>query len=256
MMSAEALSLIGPEDPAPCEIINGESETPVALVCEHAGRAIPATLGDLGLSDEVRARHIGWDIGAAAVTRRLAARLGATAILQPYSRLVVDCNRPPEAPDFIPEISDGTVVPGNRKTVHRAEREREIFDPFNAAVKEITDRPGLRLILSIHSFTRYLGGHDRPWDVGFLYRRDAATSGRLAALLSRQRPHMLIGMNQPYRIEDLSDWFVPRHGERTGLAHSLIEIRNDLIADTDGAAEYADLLAAIIEEFLAGDTGC
>ena len=104
---------LGPADPAPVEWVNGESASPLFLVCEHAGQAIPAALGGLGLPPGAVDRHIGWDIGAEALARALAARLDAPLVLQRYSRLVIDCNRPPEHPSAMPAQSDGQVIPGN-----------------------------------------------------------------------------------------------------------------------------------------------
>ncbi|MEO0999739.1 MAG: N-formylglutamate amidohydrolase [Pseudomonadota bacterium] len=243
-------SLIGPADPPPVEWLAGTG--PVALVCEHAGRAVPAALGDLGLGEGEIARHIGWDIGAAAVTRALSARLDAPAVLQPYSRLVIDCNRPPGASESVPEVSDATPVPGNRglSPAARAAREAEIFAPFQAAVAALISR-GPRIILAIHSFTPSLAGVHRPWEVGFLHRADRATSAALAAALRARRRETVIGMNEPYRIEDTSDYFVPVHGEGSGIPHALIEIRNDLIADSAGVAAWSGLLAAAIGDVLA-----
>jgi len=251
-MSEMSDTLLGPGDPVPVEILNDGADHPLLLVCEHAGRAIPARLGDLGLDAAARATHIGWDIGAAAVTRRLAEALGAPAVLQPYSRLVIDCNRPLDAPDSVPEASGGVVIPGNAGRPMAGARAREIFVPFQAEVTRLADARERRALLAIHSFTPSLRGAERPWEVGLLYRADAESSGRLAALLSARRPAMLIGMNQPYTIEDESDWFVPRHGERTGLPHSLIEIRQDLIGNEAEQAAWADLLAEVINDFLRG----
>ena len=251
-----APSLLGPADPAPVEVVNGDSAHPLLLVCEHAGRAIPGALGTLGVDTGDRDSHIGWDIGAAAVTRLMAEKLGAPAVLQPYSRLVIDCNRPPEAPDSVPEVSHGIPVPSNRDGALRAARIAEIFDPFNDAVTRFAARPGRRVLISVHSFTPVLAGVARPWEIGLLYRADAATSGRMAALLSARRPSLVIGMNQPYDIDDLSDWFVPRHGERTGLPHSLLEIRNDEIAAPEGQRAWAALLSDVMMDFIERGNGC
>ncbi len=248
----ESGRLLSPLDPDPVTIINGDSTFPVLFVCEHAGKTVPQALGDLGLSADALDAHIGWDIGAAGVTRLLADQIGAPAILQSYSRLVIDCNRPPEAPDAMPQISDGVQVPGNRNLTKeaRASRRQAIFDPFNAAVTELRKSPHCRAILSIHSFNPQLqDGVPRPWEISFLYRRDTATSERLRQLVLESAPDLTVGMNEPYQIDDESDWFVPRHGEESGLPHSLIEIRNDLIADAGGQAEWAKLMTAVVHRF-------
>lgn len=250
------LTLLGAGDPAPVENLNDASDAPVLLLCEHAGREVPERLGGLGVTRAQREAHIGWDIGAAEVTREIARRLGAPAVLQRYSRLVIDCNRPPDAPDAVPEVSDGVVIPGNHGlgAEARAARVAEIFAPFHAAAAALFARVPRRAAFAIHSFTPVMGGVRRPWELGFLFRHDRETSARLRELVLRRRPGTVIGMNEPYQIDDASDWFVPRHGEARGLPHSLIEIRNDLIADAAGQAAWAELLAEVIGEFLKEQT--
>lgn len=245
-------SLLGPDDPAPVAEINAAGAAPLLLVCEHAGQAIPARLAGLGVTRDQLDAHIGWDIGAAEVTRRLAAALDAPAVMQRYSRLVIDCNRPPEAPDSIPETSDGHAIPGNRGVSAQERRARidEIFAPYQAAVAARLDRAAIGSTVSIHSFTPRMNGIDRPWDVGFLFRRDAATSSRLAEALAALAPDLIIGMNQPYQIDDESDWFVPRIGEARGLPHSLIEIRNDHIRSAAGQRLWAERLSLILGAFI------
>ncbi|WP_158971529.1 N-formylglutamate amidohydrolase [Chachezhania sediminis] len=240
-------------DPAPVAWVNRGAVSPILLVCEHAGRAVPQALNGLGLTADQLSLHIGWDPGAAAVTRAMAQRLDCPAVLQAYSRLVIDCNRPPAAPDAMPETSDGVTIPGNAglSPADRAARTREIFDPFHAAVTAARTH-GPQILLSIHSFTPRLmsRGGPRPWHIGFLGRRDMATSERLMAGVRRLRPGLSVALNEPYQIDDLSDWFVPRHGEPSGLPHSLIEVRNDLIGDAAGADEIAALLCRAVEPLL------
>ncbi|MEM6439621.1 MAG: N-formylglutamate amidohydrolase [Pseudomonadota bacterium] len=251
----EPRSLLAAGDPAPVEAIEGAAGHPLLLVCEHAGRAVPAVLNGLGLAPEAFEGHQAFDIGAEGVTRGLAARLGCAAALQAYSRLVIDCNRPPGAWDAMPAVSHGLEVPGNRAP-ERAARVREIFEPFQAEVARLAAAPGRRLLISIHSFTPRLGGRSRPWQIGLCYRRDAETSGRLAAALTARAPDLVLGMNQPYPIDDAADWFVPIHGEGTGAPHALIEMRNDLIAAPEGEARWADLLADAIEDLIEGSAPC
>ena len=244
--------LLTPDDPAPVEVVNPDSAHAVLLVCEHAGREIPTRLGDLGLPPGEINRHIGWDIGAGAVSRRIAAILGSACVLQRYSRLVIDCNRPPHAPDAMPEVSDGTVVPANRDLgqAARAARVEAIFMPYDKALTASFARAPRRAAFSIHSFTPVFGGRSRPWDVGLLFRRDEQTSAALAAILNELEPALSIGMNEPYQVDDVSDWFVPVHCETRGLPHSLIEIRNDHIETAEGQERWATLLATAIARWL------
>ncbi|WP_163847201.1 N-formylglutamate amidohydrolase [Pseudooceanicola aestuarii] len=244
-------------DPAPVEKIAATGDMPALLVCEHAGQAVPRRLNGLGLTAQTLDLHVGWDVGAAAVTRRMARRLGCAAVLQRYSRLVIDCNRPPDAADAIPAVSDGVQVPGNRdlSAAQHGGRVAEIFQPFHEAVLAARAAP-LSVMLSIHSFTPRLAatGALRPWHIGFLGRRDLRSSERLMEVIAGLRPDFDLALNEPYQIDDDSDWFVPRHGEASGLPHSLIEIRHDLIATEAGQAEIADLLCDAVTTFL--ETGC
>ncbi|MGJ8628937.1 MAG: N-formylglutamate amidohydrolase [Sulfitobacter sp.] len=244
--------ILGAQDPSPAEVINASSDHPLLLVCEHAGNATPQALNGLGIAEKDRDSHVCWDIGAEAVTRYMAATLGAPAVIQPYSRLVIDCNRPPDAVDAMPALNHGVQVPGNRDLTDtaRATRVTEIFDPFQATVADQLARHPRRIILSIHSFTPLLAGKLRPWHIGFLFRKDTETSAHLGRFVNEFQPDLTIGMNEPYEIDDASDWFVPHHGEARGLPHSLIEIRNDLISDTTGQRTWADILTNAINRYL------
>nr|WP_325250035.1 N-formylglutamate amidohydrolase [Amylibacter sp.] len=247
--------LLGPNDPSPFEVVNPDSTYPAVLVCEHAGRVIPEALGDMGLSASARQAHIAWDIGAEAVSRRVASQLGACLILQRYSRLVIDCNRPPDSETAMPVISDTISVPANLDLSEdqRSRRVSEIFDPFQAAVDAQILKPGCTATFSIHSFTRSMAGQYRPWDIGFLFRKDSQTSLSLAESFAAFVPRDRIGLNEPYTIDDESDWFVPQHGEAKGRHHSLIEICNDLIDTPEGQTQWAEWLTTAITQFMQKD---
>lgn len=232
-------------DPGAVDVTAPAVRPQLLLVCEHAGRLIPARLEGLGLTEAERARHIAWDIGAESVARGLARRLGARLVVQRYSRLVIDCNRPPLGIQSIPEVSDGTRVPGNRGLgeADKAARVSEIFEPYAAALAEEAAAPGLAAMVSIHSFTPVMNGMERPWDIGFCYRSAESRGAGLAAAFRAAHPDLNVADNEPYQIDDETDWFVPRCAEPSGLPHCLIEIRNDRIATEAGAALWADRLA-------------
>ena len=107
-------ALLAADEPAPVRVLRPGSRSPFFLTADHGGRLIPARLSTLGLDEIERVRHIAWNIGIAGVTERLSEALGATAVLQPYSRLGIDCNRDPAAADSIAEVSEATAIPGNR----------------------------------------------------------------------------------------------------------------------------------------------
>lgn len=245
--------LLTPSDPPPVEWVNRESTAPVLLLCEHAGKAIPAKLDGLGLPQGAVDLHIGWDIGAERLARSLAAKLSAPLILQRYSRLVIDCNRPPGTTGSVPEISDHVVIPGNSNLSPAARREREklIFDPLNEAIAEGFAQNPRRAAFSVHSFTRQMcRGDRREWDAGFLCRRDLETARVFPDALKRARPDLNLAINEPYQIEEDGDWFIPHHAEPRGIRHCLIEVCNDQLHSEKAVAEWAGLLARAIDEVL------
>jgi predicted N-formylglutamate amidohydrolase len=242
--------LLGAEDVAPVHEVNAAGTSPFLLTCDHYGRIIPRRLGDLGLPESELARHIAWDIGIAGVAEALSNHLGAHLVAQRYSRLVIDCNRPPDAPSAIPRISEVTVIPGNDGISDEASaaRRREVFDPYHRRIGEVIDRrlhDGVPTVLvALHSFTPVYKGDARPWHIGTLYHRDV----RLPPLLLqglRAEPDLVVGDNEPYAVSDDTDYTIPVHGERRGLMNTGIEIRQDQIAEPAGQRAWADRLARI-----------
>jgi predicted N-formylglutamate amidohydrolase len=248
---------LSPGDVLPFEVVNPGGQSLFLLVCEHAGTAVPASLDRLGLPSEAFGLHIASDVGAAAVARLLAASLDAPLILQPYSRLIVDCNRPFEAPDCFPEISDTVPIPGNASLSMEDRRERfsAIHAPFHREVAEILDRGGpasSSILVSIHSFTPSLmsTGVPRPWEIGLLFNRDDRFARQLMPVLKRLRPRVVAAFNEPYVASDATDYTIPVHGEGRGAEHVLIEIRNDLVGEPEGQADWAALLAEALKQTL------
>jgi len=252
--SAGDLSLLlGSADVPPVLEENPLGRSPFLLTCDHDGRAIPQTLGDLGLPESELARHIAWDIGIAGVAMALSKHLDAHLIAQRYSRLVIDCNRPPTAPSSIPRISEATIIPGNEGLTREATlaRRREIFDPYHRRIREVIDarlHTGVpTALVSLHSFTPVYAGIARPWHIGTLYHRDLKLPPLLLKLL-RAEPDLVVGDNEPYAVSAETDYTIPVHGEARGLMNTGIEIRQDLIADQAGETEWAERLARIFAE--------
>ncbi|WP_372362401.1 N-formylglutamate amidohydrolase [Xanthomonas sp. NCPPB 1325] len=243
--------LLGPDDPAPFTVHNAQAASPWLLIADHAGQRVPARLANLGLPQFELDRHIGWDIGIAQVTQLLADALDAVAIAQTYSRLVVDCNRPHASATLMPEVSDGTSIPGNLQLSAEARRQRidEIFAPYHARIAAELETRAQRqqptLLVSMHSFTPIMAGHARPWHAGVLYNRDTRLAHRLLQAL-RAEPDLVVGDNQPYAVSDASDYAIPVYGEGRGLPHVELEIRQDLIADAAGQHAWAQRLARIL----------
>lgn len=249
-------ALLGADDPPPFEIVNPGGAAPVVFLCDHASNRVPAALRGLGLPPEELRRHIAWDLGAAALARRLAAHFDAPAVLSGYSRLVIDCNRTLEDEQSIPEVSDGTPVPGNRGLTKReaAARAEACFRPYHEACAAALDRAEARgrppPIVIMHSFTPALsGGSRRPWHVGILWKQDGRLAQPLLRVL-RARGDLCVGDNQPYNAAAPSPrgYTMPVHATRRGRAGVQIEVRQDLIADEAGIGRWAGILGEALAE--------
>ncbi|HEY4041913.1 MAG TPA: N-formylglutamate amidohydrolase [Rhodopila sp.] len=234
--------LLTADDPCPARVLREAGVSDIFLIADHAGRAIPRALGDLGVPGGDRERHIAWDIGIAGVTERLSMLLDATTVLQTYSRLVIDCNRDPSWPTAMPEVSEYTAIPGNvgLSAEARAARVAAIFTPYHHRIRALLDVRAHRrtVLVAMHSFTPSFKGENRAMQVGMLYNRDARLAGILLDLLRREGD-LVVGDNAPYAITDDSDYSVPTHGEQRGLAHVEVEIRQDLIATPAGQEAWA-----------------
>jgi predicted N-formylglutamate amidohydrolase len=246
-------ALLGEYDPAPFRVLQGAPESPYIVICDHAGRSVPRALGSLGLSDADLDRHIAWDIGAAALARQLGAELGAWVILQEYSRLVIDCNRPLTSPTSIVQESEDTIIPGNLAiTPAQAEaRAHCIFGPYHARIsRELGERAArgqASILIFLHTFTPSFRGVARPWHAGVLHHRDARLALPLLRAL-RSMPQLLVGDNEPYAASESTDYGLVEHGERRGLLHVELEIRQDLLADAAGQAVWATRLARLLRD--------
>ena len=245
--------LLGSTEVPPVHQYNAAGRSPFLLTCDHYGRLIPRVLGDLGLPESELERHIAWDIGIAGVAEALSDHLGAHLVAQRYSRLVIDCNRPPAAASSIPMMSEATTIPGNDGIARDAAeaRRQQIFDPYHQRIDEVIDaraRDGIPTVLvSLHSFTPVYAGIRRPWHIGTLYHRDTMLPPRLLKHL-RAEPDLVVGNNEPYAVSDETDYTIPVHGEARGLMNSGIEIRQDLIGDQAGQQQWAERLARVLGE--------
>lgn len=236
----------------PFEIVEGVRDRGMVLVADHARNALPDEYGDLGLPSEEFQRHIAYDIGVEAVTRRLAALTGAPAVLAGFSRLLIDPNRGEDDPTLIRQLYDGTVVPGNYP-LDAAERERRLarfYRPYHDAVAAMTASVaaasgGSPFIFSVHSFTPVMQGRVRPWQVGVLWDLDDRVARQLIDMLAEDAT-LTVGDNEPYDGALRGDTMY-RHAIANGFAHALVEIRQDLIADEPGARAWAERLAPIVD---------
>lgn len=252
----ETGGLLAAGEPHPVLAERTESASPFVFVSDHAGRRLPRALGDLGLAASDLERHIAYDIGILPVARRLAATFDAPLLAQTYSRLVIDCNRSPHVAQSIPETSELTEIPGNRmlSPEQREARIQALFRPYHDRIGALLDARaarGLRTILiAMHSFTPVYMGVPRPWAVGLLYNRDARLAKPLLDLLNQDMAPY-VGDGLPYAMSDLTDHTLPVHGERRGVPHVGIEIRQDLIAHARGQADWACWLENLLRRVYA-----
>jgi len=237
---------------APFDIVDGDRKRGIVLVADHAGRALPEEYGDLGLPAQEFERHIAYDIGVDAVTRRLAERLGAPAVLANFSRLLIDPNRGEDDPTLIRQLYDGTIVPANYPLAEQERRKRldtfyrPYHDAVGAMISSVAAATGAApFILSVHSFTPAMQGRVRPWHVGILWDRDDRAPRPLIEALGRDGD-LVVGDNEPYDGALRGDTMF-RHAIVNGYAHALVEIRQDLIADDKGAAAWTERLAPIVD---------
>jgi len=248
--------LLGADDPDVFRIVGCSGRSEWLLTADHAGRAIPGRLAGLQLSPAVLDTHVAWDLGVAELAERLAARLDAFLILHNYSRLVIDVNRPPGAPDSIVSHSDHTPIPANSQLsiAQREQRRRALFDPYHRRIAAELDGRQRRgqpsVLVALHSFTPVHSGQERPWHVGVLHGRDGRLARRLLRGL-RQERGLQVGDNEPYAVSDDSDHTLVVHGERRRIPHVELEVRQDLLSSEAGQQEWAERLAVVLGQFLA-----
>jgi predicted N-formylglutamate amidohydrolase len=249
--AAKREALLEQADPPAVSVINPQGRSPFLLIGDHAGNLIPRRLGDLGLSETDRTRHIAWDIGVGGLGEALAARLDAVFVRQSFSRLVIDCNRDPDAAEAVPETSDDTPIPGNAglDDAARVARVAAIHAPYQEAIAaEIARRAAVgmpTILVSLHSFTAALAGQRaRPWDIGVLHdgRNDGFARRMLDGLM--RTPDLVVGDNEPYRM-DATDHTVPRHAF-PALPYVELEVAQRRLGTAEEIGWWCGLLAPLL----------
>ncbi len=248
-----AFKLLAADEPPPFLEAGVLGRSAFVIVVDHASRRIPRRLQDLGLPESELKRHIAWDIGALGVARRTAAALEAPLVAQNYSRLVIDCNRDPRVVSSIPQSSESVAIPGNIDLGDDevAARRAEIFAPYHNRVSALLDerlaanRP--TILVAQHTMTHIYHGVRRDMHAAILYNRDRRFA-RLMLDALRRDTSLLIADNEPYFVSDETDYTIPRHGEARGLPHVEIEIRQDLVSEESGQAEWAQRITRALGE--------
>jgi predicted N-formylglutamate amidohydrolase len=245
--------LLDADEPAPVIAERLEGLSNFVIVVDHAGWRMPRRLDDLGLPQSELRRHIAWDIGSLAVARLVAAELDAPLLAQAYSRLVIDCNRDPAVHTSIPTLSEWTEIPGNMglSAADVAARVNAIFTPYHDQLRALLDArqaAGRKTILvAQHTMTPVFKGVRREMHAAILYNRDRRFAGHVFDRLRRD-PQLIIADNQPYFVSDETDYTIPVHGERRGLPHVEIEIRQDLVSDSAGVARWAARIVTALRD--------
>ena len=245
----DEISVLGPDDPPPFDILQTQPSRPALLVCDHASNRVPAKFHNFGVSAEVMLTHCAIDIGAGEVTRLLSRSLGLPAVLAGYSRLVVDCNRRLDDPTAFPASIDGVEVPGNYNLTHadRQARADALYWAYHHAVRDqlgvLESMAKAPALIAIHSFVPIRGGQRRPWDIGVLWDKDPRMPRALIEGL-RKIPDLVVGDNEPYSGKHIHDFTIDHHAEAEGLPHVSVEIRQDLIETQEGAEHLAEILGS------------
>ncbi|MCO5064942.1 MAG: N-formylglutamate amidohydrolase [Rhizobiaceae bacterium] len=235
----------------PVQVTNRHGLGSFVLLCDHASNFVPERFGTLGLPENELNRHIAWDPGAAAVARLMSQMLDSTLVESCVSRLIIDCNRPLDAPDLIWTVSESTAIPGNHNLgeAERAERIALAYEPYHSAIDEIVET---RLsqgretqLVAIHSFTPVYNGFARPWHIGVLHDEDMRLATPLLVELQQDK-ELMVGDNEPYSPADRVYFTLERHGRAHGLACVMIELRNDELTDPANQEKWARRLSEIL----------
>ncbi|QFY60626.1 N-formylglutamate amidohydrolase [Rhizobium grahamii] len=233
---------------------NGKS--PLLVICEHASRLIPERFGTLGLSREALESHIAWDPGALAVARGISEALDATLVYQRFSRLIYDCNRPPESPGAMPEKSEVYDIPGNAhlSSEERVARTEALYIPFHDAIRALIRERKARgqdtVIATVHSFTPVYHGKTRAVEIGILHDDDSRLADSVLNAASAGSSLYKVERNEPYGPADGVTHTLVLHGLSNGLRNVMIEVRNDLISDQDGQGVMAGYLTGLLRQSL------
>lgn len=237
----------------PYEVYNEQGKNRVILLCDHASNKIPKRFKSLGLSKKEINRHIGWDIGAALVAKKIAKELNSTLIMSGYSRLIIDCNRPFGVSEAFIKKSENTIIPGNlninrKDKINRAKLYCLPYrEKINSILKKRIGNKITPIIISMHSFTDFYKGVSRPWHLGLLYRKDRRLTSLILKQLKKDKS-IKVGINEPYKCNLKGDFSIPYFAELNGLPNILFEIRQDLIRNKKGVDIWSKRISKILKK--------
>ena len=260
----DAAEAVRAKENEPVVVYNGDGSGPFVITCDHASNFVPSEFGGLGLEAADLIRHIAWDPGALGVARAMSRVLNAPLVRGGVSRLIIDCNRPIDAPDLIAAKSEATDVPGNAHLSQEKIQARisRFYDPFHAEMSEAVVKKSaggvMAGVIAVHSFSPVYNGVSRPWEIAIIHDDDDVWAlGIVDRLQSLGGLH--VGVNEPYSPKDRVYHTLERHARSRGLPAVMIEIRNDEIADAKRQQRWGELLAEIAgdayEELIKGMAG-
>jgi predicted N-formylglutamate amidohydrolase len=229
---------------SPVEVRNAGSASETVVVCEHASASIPPQFNNLGLSPSALQSHVAWDPGAIELAAKIAARLDAVLVASKISRLVYDCNRPPEAPDAMPALTEVCDVPGNAdlSAAQKAERVATYYEPFRATLAAVTGEKSAPVLVTVHSFTPVFHGQKRDVEIGILHDRDTRLADAMLSMATAHTDHA-VSRNEPYGPDDGVTHTLKEHALPGGHLNVMLEVRNDLIADEPAQTTMAEMLS-------------
>ncbi len=237
----------------PVQCLNAGGAGPVVLVCEHASNHVPEDYDGLGLSPDARQSHVAWDPGAMGVARGMSTRLNAPLVAGTWSRLIYDCNRPPEAGDAMPATTELFAIPGNTglSDADKAHRVETCYIPFRDKLTDVlTKAPHLTVLVTIHSFTPVYRGARRRVEIGILHDTDSRLADAMLDCAPRHTDH-IVERNAPYGPEDGVTHTLKLHGLSRGLLNVMLEIRSDLIETDAQQGAMAEMLSDLVNDALA-----
>ncbi|HYD19272.1 MAG TPA: N-formylglutamate amidohydrolase [Patescibacteria group bacterium] len=258
MKAAAGGTIISRSEPAPVVVENAKGKGKCVIVCDHASNLVPRSLNNLGLGKTELKKHIAWDPGTQDIGRYISAKMDAPLVLATYSRLVVDLNRGPDAPECMRPESDHIAIPGNENLSpgHKKQRLDEIFWPYHRAIdgqlQRFLDKGVAPLLLSLHSFTPQMDGFKRPWHIGVLWNKEEGIARRLVDSLRKNNPQIRVGENEPYSLKaaNVTKNTVSTHAESRGLPYVIVEFRQDLVGTAAGARKWAGLFLKSLQPIL------
>ncbi|MBO9479003.1 N-formylglutamate amidohydrolase [Shimia sp. R11_0] len=239
------------EDHEAVDVVGSVAPCDVMFVCEHASNHFPDEFGDLGLSDDAKISHVAWDPGALALTKELASRFEATYVAGAVSRLLYDCNRPPEAESAIPTRSEIFDIPGNEglDTAARTARVEQIYKPFRAATEQTMEMVHPKALVTVHSFTPVFHGKPRAVEIGILHDRDTRLAD--AMLTAMKGAEFNVQRNEPYGPEHGVTHSLKTYALPSKTPNVMLEVRNDLLREPEAIAKMADTIADALRAGLA-----